>query len=286
MYPHSIALPLGFTVSAHNALVGSAVVVSILLVVAFAPRLEQVPRLRTLAAMLVAVLGAFALGRAHYVLIRSGLDPADLLRLDRNIHAGGAILGTILGCGLGARLFSLPLGRLADACAPVAGIGVAIARMGCLVHGCCFGGTCSLPWCFPWPAGTLVHEWHWRAGIIPQDAPFSPPLHPLQIYFALLGLLVTVVALAVRRRKHYDGEVALLALALFTGGSALLEFLRVDYAERPYWGPLPQLAWTALALFAATLALLAWGAMRHRRSLRPATGPALTAGGAIARRSP
>jgi phosphatidylglycerol:prolipoprotein diacylglycerol transferase len=286
MYPHAITLPFGFTVSAHNALVTSAAVVSILLVVGFAPRLEGLPRIRTLAAMLVAVLGAFALGRAHYVLIRSGLDPADLLRLDRNIHAGGAILGAVLGCWLGARLVALPLGKLADACAPAAGIGIAIARMGCLAHGCCFGRTCSLPWCFPWPAGTLVHEWHWRAGIIPEDALVSPPLHPLQIYFALLGLLVTVVTLAVHRRKRYDGEVALLALALFTGGSALLELLRVDYAERPYWGPLPQLAWTALALFAVTLAALAWGAMRHRRSLPAATGAALTAGAAVARRSP
>jgi phosphatidylglycerol:prolipoprotein diacylglycerol transferase len=267
-------------------LVASAAVVSILLVVAFAPRLEGLPRLRTLAAMLVAVLGAFALGRAHYVLIRSGLDAADLLRLDRNIHAGGAILGTILGCWLGARIFSLSLGKLADACAPAAGIGVAIARLGCLAHGCCFGRTCSLPWCFPWPAGTLVHEWHWRAGIIPQEAPFSPPLHPLQIYFALLGLLVTAATLAVRRRKRYDGEVALVALAVFTGGSALLELLRIDYAERPYWGPLPQLTWTALALFAVTLAGLVRGAMRNRGLHPAAPGAALTAGGAVARRSP
>ncbi len=39
-------------------------------------------------------------------------------------------------------------------------LGLALGRIGCFFHGCCFGGACDLPWAVEFPAGSqpYVHE--------------------------------------------------------------------------------------------------------------------------------
>ena len=66
-------------------------------------------------------------------------------------------------------------------------------------------------------------------------------------------------------RKRYDGEVALVALVLFSTSAAALEFLRADAQPRVYWGPLPQLMWMALGMSAVSIAALAAAELVHRR---------------------
>lgn len=56
-------------------------------------------------------------------------------------------------------------------------MGMALGRIGCLLHGCCFGEMCDLPW-GTYPAGTLPH------GMLPG------PRHPSQIYELLMDLVL------------------------------------------------------------------------------------------------
>ena len=158
----------------------------------------------------------------------------------------------------------LPLGRFADGFAPTVGIGIAIARLGCFLHGCCFGTLCSWPWCLTFPRDTYIYQYHTDLGLLPPGAERTLPIHPLQLYFAAAGLMITAVALWLHPRKRYDGEVALVGLVLFSTSTALLEFLRADAQPRLYWGALPQLTWIALGMSIASLVALAAAELLHR----------------------
>ncbi len=48
-----------------------------------------------------------------------------------------------------------------DIVAPSAALGLAIGRIGCFLNGCCFGGTCDLPWAvrFPFGSNACIHQW-------------------------------------------------------------------------------------------------------------------------------
>src|SRR5262249_7293406 len=99
-------------------------------------------------------------------------------------------------------------------------------------------------------------------------APRTASIHPLQLYFAAAALAIAATALWLRRRKRYDGQVALVGLVLFSASAAALEFFRADQPLRLYWGPLPQLEWTALPMTPAPIAPLAVAEYAHsRRSL-------------------
>ncbi len=67
--------------------------------------------------------------------------------------AYGAFIGGILGLLLFVRKYRQPLLALADLIAPCILFGLALGRMGCLLNGCCFGGTCELPWAITFPKG-------------------------------------------------------------------------------------------------------------------------------------
>src|SRR5262249_21434050 len=171
----------------------------------------------------------------------------------------------------------VPAWRLVDAIVPVVGVGIAIARLGCFLHGCCFGIPCAFPWGVTFPRDSYVYRSHASLGLLSPGAARSAPVHPLQLYFAGAGLLVTATALAVRRRKRFDGEPTLVALLVYSASAAALEFLRGERTARGFWGPLPQLAWVALAMTVATGAALVLAIRSHQRRAA-AGGPPARAG--------
>ncbi len=168
-------------------------------------------------------------------------------------------------------LLRIPLGRFADALAPAVGIGIAVARLGCFLHGCCYGGLCPYPWAVTLPADSYVYALQLEAGILPDGAPRSLPIHPLPLYFSAAGLAISALLVWRRPRKRYDGELALGLLFLFFLSSAGFEPLRADDPTRVFWGRIPQLLWVngALALLCGALLLLA-----ARRAAAAARSPA------------
>jgi prolipoprotein diacylglyceryltransferase len=91
------------------------------------------------------------------------------------------------------------------------------------------------------------------------------PVHPLQLYFAAVGLLLIVGALWLRPRRAYPGQVALLALVVFSASTVVLERFRETYGASPRWGAWTQLEWTALVLTAVSVVGLGAAEVRHRR---------------------
>ena len=270
MHPILLDLPsLGITVLSYRACLLAAVLACWLIGPRRMARLEGVPPWSVFRAMALLGVAAFAGARLHYVLTHLG-DFADrplaaLQFWSGGLHAGGGIVLLALAAPFVLARLGLPPARSADALVPVVGLGIAIARLGCFLHGCCFGTVCSWPWCITFPRDTYIYQYHADLGVLPLGAARTLPIHPLQLYFAAAALAVAAAGLSLQARKRYDGEVALVALLLFSASTAALEFLRADAQPRLYWGALPQLTWIALAMTAASLAALATAEVVHRR---------------------
>lgn len=74
-----------------------------------------------------------------------------------SINEGGLVVyGSVFGGGAAAMIYMmrnrLPILAVCDLIAPSLVLGLALGRIGCLMNGCCFGGTCELPWSLQFPA--------------------------------------------------------------------------------------------------------------------------------------
>jgi phosphatidylglycerol:prolipoprotein diacylglycerol transferase len=200
-------------------------------------------------------LAAFAGGRLHYVTnywhAYSGhLGAAAFGAWPSGMHAPGAVVGIAIAVLISCWWFAVPVGRFADGMTPTIALGVAIARLGCFLQGCCFGTPCEGWWCVTFPTS-------------------HGAVHPLQLYFIANALAVLALVLWMIPRKGYDGQPALLGLLTFATGHAGLEFVRFDGPARVYWGPLPQLEWVllAIALVALTALVVAHAARTQAAAL-------------------
>jgi phosphatidylglycerol:prolipoprotein diacylglycerol transferase len=250
---------------------------SVIVPLSISPRwveaLEGIERSRVRLVMLLAVPLVFMGGRLHFLLnnwdfVVAGGSLTLATFCVPSLHAGGAIAALAIGLPLVVRLLGIPVGKFFDGIAPACGIGIAIARLGCFLQGCCFGSVCHWPWCITFPKSTYIYTLHEASGVLPAEALRSAPVHPLQLYFAAGGLMLTAVALWMHGRKRYDGEVGLVTLFAYGVSAAVLEFYRAEYHPRPYWGPLPQLEWMALAITAGAGLALVLAERSHRRRMR------------------
>jgi phosphatidylglycerol:prolipoprotein diacylglycerol transferase len=275
MHPILLDVPsLGITILSYRVCLLLAVLVCWLIGPRWVATLEALDPWSVFRAMVLLGLAAFAGARLHFVLTRWG-DFADrplaaLQFWSGGLHAGGGIVLLTAAAPFVLRWLGLPLARFADGFVPTVGVGIAIARLGCFLHGCCFGTLCSWPWCLTFPRDTYIYQYHADLGVLPLGAERTLPIHPLQLYFVAAGLMITAAALWLHPRKRYEGEVALVGLVLFSTSTAVLEFLRADAQPRVYWGALPQLTWIALAMGIASFAALAAAELVHRRNrIRP-----------------
>lgn len=110
----------------------------------------------------------------------------------------GGVLGGVLAGLVVARRYQANPWVLADLVAPILALGTAIARVGCLLNGCCYGYVTDLPWALPCAYGDDALR------------------HPTQIY-AVLGNLILFFVLWYRRDKvAYDGQLAVQYVMLYS----------------------------------------------------------------------
>jgi phosphatidylglycerol:prolipoprotein diacylglycerol transferase len=179
----------------------------------------------------------------------------------------GVVLGLIVSVPIARRLFDpngMPLRRILDWTGPSTAIALAVARLGCLAAGCCFGTPSDLPWAIRFPEFSQAANVHHFLGWVPANVDGSLPVHPLQLYFLAWSLSVALFLLWWDARRSYDGQVFVLFLALQESGKYLLESLReTALGSTPRVVPEVSLA---LALVAWTVLLVTWivGAWRVR----------------------
>lgn len=156
----------------------------------------------------------------------------------------GGLIGAALAGMLYARVKQIPLWKLADILAPSIALGYVFGRTGCLLNGCCYGRACSLPWAITFPQDA-------------RGAPPGVPLHPTEIYEALLNLVLYGLLAWLYRRKKFDGQVFAVYLIGYAALRSFVETFRGDYLPEQYhWGLLTPGQYASIPMLAAGLFLL------------------------------
>lgn len=107
-------------------------------------------------------------------------------------------------------------------------LGVLFGRLGCLLHGCCYGGVSSVPWAITFPAHSVPFEALVARGLIDENAACSLPLHPSQLYDAISALLLAWLTWAYYPYRRWTGEVVALGWIAYPINRFMIEFLRSD----------------------------------------------------------
>lgn len=155
------------------------------------------------------------------------------------LRAGRAAYGGLLGAMLAALLYlrhhRQPIGPFFDRVSLGAGVVFALVRSGCLLSGCDFGRPTKLPWGVRFPSGSAAAIAHLGNGWVAPGAP-SLPVHPTQLYEALLGLLASGAAWLLLRSRPPAGAAFLLWLAIYAAGRGAIELVRGDAGRGLYLG--------------------------------------------------
>lgn len=159
---------------------------------------------------------AVAGGRLGYVLLYEPryflMHPAEIAMLwQGGMSSHGGILAVVITLALVARARKINIGRLFDAVAIVAGIGLALGRLGNFINYELFGPPTNLPWGVTLPGET-------------------GPRHPTPLYAVAKDLLIAAASyLYLRfRRNARPGQTAALAATLYGILRFIIEYVRIQ----------------------------------------------------------
>lgn len=170
------------------------------------------------------------------------------------VFYGGLIFGlaTIVIYG---HVAHLSLANVLDACAPAVALGLAMGRIGCFMAGCCWGDLCvsqkeltrlpagklawqvrtvpaisyeGFPLAVEFPLDTGAHRQHQRLGLIEENALRSRPVHPVQLYEAVLAFLLFLALHFWFSKRKWPGQVVCGLLFGYACIRFATEFLRGD----------------------------------------------------------
>ncbi len=223
MYPKLFTIG-GFTQHTYGVLVALAFLLGLWVAVRTA-RSEGLNAERVFNLGVYTALAAF-LGAKLLLLVTDwgyySLNPRQILSLS-SFQAGGIFYGGLLAALVFAAWYTrharLPFLKVADAFAPGVALGHGVGRLGCFFAGCCWGKPTSLPW------GVTFTDPYAKQMF---GVPLGIPLHPTQLYEALVEALLFVFLLWQRKNKSFDGQTFSLYLALYGAARFTLEFVRDD----------------------------------------------------------
>jgi phosphatidylglycerol:prolipoprotein diacylglycerol transferase len=146
-------------------------------------------------------------------------------------HGGLVFYGGLIGAMVAGTVYlgwkKLPLWKVADVLAPSIALGSVFGRIGCLLNGCCYGRACDLPWAIAFPADNPLH-------------PPTYPVHPTEVYDALLNFGLYVLLAWLFRRKKFDGQIFATYLICYALTRSFVEYFRGDYnAAHHHFGLTP-----------------------------------------------
>mgnify|MGYP000337544987 CR=1 FL=1 len=231
---------------AYGVMLGLSFVVGWYLTLGLAER-EGLPKETMANCYVVTALSAVVFARLLYVV--TNLHEFNTFADVFNLRTGGMVAyGGFLGGLIGSFGYlawkKLPLIPWADVAVPSLASGLLITRIGCYLYGCDFGRPLSdnAPallkklGTFPkWAEGTLPEgagspAWaqHVRERGLSIDAAQSLPVHPTQIYEALLGASLLAILLLMRKHQRFRGQIFLSFTLMYGAARFCLELIRDD----------------------------------------------------------
>lgn len=246
MHPLLFTVPgTEFVVSAYGFFMGLALV-SAWVVALLLARGDRLPSDRLGTVFVVGAVLGLLCARAVWLQQQGQPLTAETLRMlpSGGMTVFGGAFAALLVSAIGCRRIGVPLLAWLDCVAPAFALGAICERVGALLAGGDFGryvgaGDLGHALAISYPPGSPAFILHavTLQGLPGVSEMGSAPVHPVQGYEATLALLTLLVALWIRRRRRYSGQVFFAAMAVFVAGRALLDPLRHD-ASPEVFGPL------------------------------------------------
>jgi prolipoprotein diacylglyceryltransferase len=223
--------PTYFSLAVLSALVGCLVALRL----AEAAQEDLGHEARALAlAYLGAMFGGYALEALRALpeaVITGSLTPC--LRVGRAAY-GGLLFSIVLAVSYRIK-HQLSVAAFLDRTMIGAGVAILGVRIGCFLSGCDYGIPTASWLGVRFPAGSLAALDHAARGFVPLGSP-SLPVHPTELYEALLGAGAMLIAAPFLSSRYRAGTAFLTWLALYAGGRFFNEFLRGDASRGLYLG--------------------------------------------------
>jgi len=198
----------------------------------------------------------FAFVGAHLCYILLNLqyylrNPLELIRIE-DLRSGYVFLGG-LAAGMVSSFLLLKKHKfdyalVMDLASPGLALAYSLGRIGCFLHGCCYGrvshGVCAVWFPPDSPAGALLE-----------------PRIPTQLLSSLIGIAIFTILLLVRDRKRFKGEVFLAFIGLYSITRFGIEFLREDHYLQVLFFDIGQ--WAYLCILMIVIGLYIRNALRY-----------------------
>ena len=212
-----------------GAMVALGVFLSLQLMTRRAAR-DGFPQVTEVADLLfITVFMGFIGSRIHYVLQNWQWyieRPLEIFHIwEGGLIFYGGVIAAMASLVIYMRFKKIPLLKGYDFLFPYLALSHAFGRLGCFLNGCCYGRPCELPWATHFPG-------------------LPGPVHPTQIYEAVLDGLLYLFLSRTYSRKRYDGQIIALYFVFYGMIRFVVEIFRAD---NPEWNGLTFNQWISLA---------------------------------------
>jgi len=209
------------------------------------------------------VLGVVLGGRLGYTLFYGFAslmnDPLSLFRIwEGGMSFHGGLLGVLIAMWLFGRRHARGFFELTDFIAPLIAVGLGAGRIGNFINGELWGAPASIPWAMRVSCDRFFELCRDKLHL-PPGTDYTPPLHPTQLYEALLeGLALFLILWLFSARPRPTMAVSGLFLVCYGLFRFAVEFVRMPDAHIGYlvfgWFTMGQLL--TLPMLAGGLLLL------------------------------
>ena len=182
------------------------------------------PRQTFRGGIILAALAMLAGGKLHSLAERGQLFWPAWWELFAGYHYPGGLLLLLITLVLAAHWHRWRFTAVSDCFVPALAFAAGTIRIGCFLAGCCFGNPSTLPWAVSFPASSRAWTAYAQENLVHGD--WTDPLHPLQLYFALMCVTVGIITLRTFKNKAWDGQVLCVYLIAHGFGKFALEFMR------------------------------------------------------------
>ncbi len=171
----------------------------------------------------------------------------EMMQTGIRIRLFGMLVTGAIAVFVYSRVVTVPFRRLLDIFALPTLAGLMIHRIGCFLAGCCWGDLVStghstsfasqvqtVPFLgglsngVQYPPGSLPYEQHLAMGLIEPGAAASLAVHPVQLYEAVLLLVILVTLWRFPWREYSRGVLTVLVVCAYAFVRFFLEYLRAD----------------------------------------------------------